>query len=186
MKRGSDQYPEAYQKDHSQYSYYTDTNDLITIKAGEDGVTEKWIALLKRMHRDEINMLRRGRSKGNGENKLLSLSWIESRLQDKSDIFSDSLSGVEDEYINRVDREEAVRVLQEALNGITAEQRYILYAVHVKNRTMTDVAHELGITRQSLTERLQRIEKKLQKNILKNPCVLAFSAHRCEGNKKAA
>ena len=186
MRKRFEQYPDAYSKERLCYRYYTDSREMIVLMAGENGVTEKWIEMLKRMHREEINMLRRGRSKGNGENKLLSLNWIESRLQDKSDIFSDSLSSIEDGYIERVDREEAVRVLQEALRGITAEQRYILYAVHGKKRTMTDVAHELGITRQSLTERLQRIERKLQKNILKNPCVLRFSAHRCEGNKKAA
>ena len=50
--KGCDQYPDAYKKDHSIYSYYTDTKELITLKAGEDGVTEKWIELLKQMHRE--------------------------------------------------------------------------------------------------------------------------------------
>ena len=70
------QYPNAYSKDNSNYTYLMDDGSKVTLTAGKDGVTEDWIARLKADHIDEMNMLRRGRSKGEGKNKLLSLSQL--------------------------------------------------------------------------------------------------------------
>ena len=84
MKKAFDQYPEVYVKSHTKYSYYTDSREKITLEVGQDGITEEWIAELKQMHREEMNMMRRGRSKGAGKNYLLSLTQFEDELADKT------------------------------------------------------------------------------------------------------
>lgn len=160
MRKGFEQYPDAYSKDRLRYRYYTDSREMIVLIAGENGVTEKWIEILKRMHREEINMLRRGRSKGAGKNRLLSLEIFENQLQDKTVILMDEVSDVESVYIERLERAERKEVLKRVLKKLEPNQRRILFEIRVKQRTLTDVAKELGITRQSLAERLQRIEKK--------------------------
>lgn len=165
MRKGFEQYPDAYSKERSRYRYYTDSREMIVLIAGENGVTEKWIEILRQMHREEINMLRRGRSKGAGKNRLLSLEIFENELQDKTVILMDKISDIESDYIERLEREERNEALKRALKKLEPNQRRILFEIRVKRRTLTEVAQELGITRQSLAERLQRIEKKCKENV---------------------
>ena len=68
------QYPNAYSKDNSHYTYMMDDGSAVTLTAGKDGVTEDWIAQIKAYHIEEMNMLRRGRSKGEGQNFTLALT----------------------------------------------------------------------------------------------------------------
>ncbi len=180
------QYPEVYRKDHSHYTYYTDDHKKIVLIAGENDVTEEWIMLLKQMHREEINMLRRGRSKGAGKNILYNLDSLTELLHDKTDLLIDPSLNTEDNYIKHETRSEYRQALAQALAVLSFKQRYIFVTIRLHRKSVKAVASEFGISRQSLTERLFRIEKKLRK-ILKNiPCISDFQTHRCKDTKKAA
>ena len=41
---------QLYSKDNTCFTYYTAT-DTVTIYAGQDGVTEEWIQMIKELHR---------------------------------------------------------------------------------------------------------------------------------------
>jgi hypothetical protein len=86
QKNQWNQYPNAYSKDNSRYTYKMDDGSAVTLTAGKDGVTEDWIARLKAAHVEEMNLLRRGRSKGEGQNRLLSLTQFEDEADDKSSV----------------------------------------------------------------------------------------------------
>lgn len=156
------QYPNAYSKDNSNYTYLMDDGSAVTLTAGKDGVTEDWIARLKADHIDEMNMLRRGRSKGEGKNKLLSLTQFEEEAEDKCDVLIDPNADVEGNYIAGIERAERRERVRKALASLTPEQRELLIRVKVKGVSITAIAAEEKVTRQAVQNRLSKIENKIK------------------------
>src|SRR5699024_12067453 len=91
MKDIRSQYQQAYRADNSQYTFQRDDGTFQTYVAGENGVTEEWIAMLKKAHREERNLMRRGKSEGE---RILnySLDQIKSQRGDKTAILNRSLN----------------------------------------------------------------------------------------------
>jgi len=158
------QYPNAYSKDNSSYTYHMDDGSAVTLSAGKDGVTEDWIARLKADHIAEMNMLRRGRSKGEGKNRLLNLTRFEDEAEDKCDVLIDPNADVEANYIAGIERTERREQIRKALASLTPEQRGLLINARVKHIPLKTLATSLGIRYQSLQGRLETIQKILSKN----------------------
>lgn len=156
------QYPNAYSKDNSSYTYLMDDGSAVTLTAGKDGVTEDWIARLKADHIDEMNMLRRGRSKGEGKNKLLSLTQFEEDAEDKCNVLIDPNADVEGNYIAGIERAERREAILKAFASLTPEQRELLIRVKVKGVSITAIATEQKVTRQAVQNRLSKIEHKIK------------------------
>lgn len=163
MKKAFNQYPEVYVKSHTKYSYYTDSREKITLEAGKDGITEAWIEELKLMHREEMNMMRRGRSKGAGQNYLLSLTQFEDELADKSEALVDQAGSVEEQFIAEEERCKMRRQIYETYKELSDEQKRLLIAVRLRGKTMTETAEKMGITRQAVSKQLNRITIKFSK-----------------------
>ena len=72
------QFYHAYNKDNRHYTYWQDDGSRATLTAGEDGVTEAWIAQLKAWHKEERSVMR------HGEGKLISLDAMTELLSDHS------------------------------------------------------------------------------------------------------
>ncbi len=160
------QYPNAYSKDNSSYTYFMDDGSKVTLTADKDGVTEAWIAHLKADHIAEMNMLRRGRSKGEGQNKLLSLTRFEDETDDKCDVLIDPNADVEANYIAGIEAVERREQIRRALESLTPAQRELLIRVRVKGITITAIASEEGVARQASQNRLAKIENKINKSLL--------------------
>ena len=158
------QYPNANSKDNSRYTYLMDDGSAVTLAAGKDGVTEDWIARLKADHVEEMNMLRRGRSKGEGQNKLLSLTRFEDEADDKCDVLIDPTADVEANYIAGIERTERREQIQKAFDSLTPEQRNLLIRVRLRKTPINVIAKEQGVSSVAIVDRLKRIEKKLKKN----------------------
>ena len=159
------QYPNAYSKDNSSYTYLMDDGSAVTLTAGKDGVTEDWIARLKADHIDEMNMLRRGRSKGEGKNKLLSLTQFEEDAEDKCDVLIDPNADVEGNYIAGIERAERREAIQRIMTLLTPDQKRLLIRVRVQNTAITAIAKEERVTEGAIRDRLRKIEKKIFKNL---------------------
>lgn len=158
------QYPNAYSKDNSSYTYLMDDGSTVTLTAGKDGVTEDWIARLKADHIAEINMLRRGRSKGEGQNKLLRLTRFEDEADDKCDVLIDPTADVEANYIAGIERAERREQIRKAFDSLTPEQSNLLIRVRLRKTPINVIAKEQGVSSVAIVDRLKRIEKKLKKN----------------------
>ncbi len=158
------QYPNAYSKDNSNYTYLMDDGSKVTLTAGKDGVTEDWIARLKADHIDEMNMLRRGRSKGEGKNKLLSLSQFEDKTEDKCAVLIDPNADIEGNYIAGIERAERREAIQKAFASLTPEQCELLIRVKVKGISITAISREQSVDESAIRRRIERIEKKLKKS----------------------
>ena len=165
MKKAFDQYPEVYVKSHTKYSYYTDSREKITLEVGKDGITEEWIAELKQMHREEMNMMRRGRSKGAGKNYLLSLTQFEDELADKTGALVAADGSAEEEFIAEEDQRKMRRQIFKIYKGLSDQQRRLLIEVRSRGRTMTEMAKELGISRQAISKQLNQITDRFTKGI---------------------
>jgi RNA polymerase sigma factor (sigma-70 family) len=164
QKNQWNQYPNAYSKDNSRYTYKMDDGSAVTLTAGKDGVTEDWIARLKAAHVEEMNLLRRGRSKGEGQNRLLSLTQFEDEADDKSSVLIDPNSDVEANFIAELESAEKLDRLQKALESLTPEQRDLLIRVRVKGMHITTIAREQGVDESAVRRRITRIENKIKKN----------------------
>lgn len=157
------QYPNAYSKDNSSYTYHMDDGSAVTLTAGKNGVTEDWIARLKAAHIEEMNMLRRGRSKGEGQNKLLSLTRFEDDTDDKCSVLIDPNADVEANYISRIEAAERREQIRKALASLSPEQRKLLIRVRVMKISQSQIAIEEDVSKMAITLRMQRIEEKLKK-----------------------
>ena len=63
-----------------------------------------------------------------------------------------------------VRREDMAR-LYSAMGALSPSQRELVKKVYFEERKITDIAHEEGVSKQSVHERVQRALKKLEKNL---------------------
>lgn len=160
-----EQYPDIYKKGTTSYSYYADSGEKLTLEQGKDGVDGAWIERIRQMHREEANMMRRGRSKGAGKKYLLSLTRFEDELSDEAKALIDPAGSVEEQYIAREERKRIRRRIARAYRSLTPEERKLLAAVRFSGRTMTEVATEMGISRQAVSKRLNRAVRRFSKEM---------------------
>ena len=58
--------------------------------------------------------------------------------------------------------EYAKSILLEALSLLKSDERYILTEIALKNRTMESVGNSLGVSKAAISQRYQRIRRKLR------------------------
>ena len=63
----------------------------------------------------------------------------------------------------KLEREEEIALLRQALTTLTPDQQWLINEVYFKGRSQVDIAKELGILKSSLNDRLSRALKKIKK-----------------------
>lgn len=148
---------QLYSKDNKKFVYYTATEE-ITIVAGENGVTEKWIEEIKKLHRIERNGIRH-------EQRNTSLDALADLVKDKT-LFMGTASA-EEIFFSREEEQKLRKKICVALNSLSSKQRQLLIDVRINRQTITSIAQKEGVHESSIRERLRRIEKRLKDSILK-------------------
>ena len=149
---------QLYSKDNTCFTYYTAT-DTVTIYAGQDGVTEEWIQMIKELHRIERNSIRK-------EERNTRFDAISELVGDKSLILAsvEQLS-IEDSYIQQETNLHLKNQLIKAFSLLTVKQKQLFYAVRVQKQSIVSIARQEGVHESSVRERLKRIESKLKKEL---------------------
>lgn len=153
MKDIRSQYQQAYRADNSQYTFQRDDGTFQTYVAGENGVTEEWIAMLKKVHREERNLMRRGKSEGE-RSKNYSLDQIKSQRGDKTAILNRSLNDTPQPPLSEL--------LQQGLAILSPSEREVLLRVVLMEEPQYKLAEELGVTRTVISRKLKRARRKLR------------------------
>lgn len=157
MKRIDRSIRQLYRKKHDKFTYYSVDGEY-SIVAGEDGVTEEWIQLIKMLHRIERNDIRR-------ENLNISLDAVDMLVGDKSLCLALEMRPLEDIYIEYEDR----MTVSHALEALSERERRLFINVRLKGQTITSIARKEGVHESTVRERLYRVEKKLKKYITSAP-----------------
>ena len=76
----------------------------------------------------------------------------------------EQFASAEDTEGEAVRREDMAR-LYSAMEILSPSQRELVEKVYFEERKITDIAHEEGVSKQSVHERVQRALKKLEKNL---------------------
>ena len=147
----------AYKKENDSYTYWQDDGTEVTLVAGQDGVTEEWIAKLKVWHREERNSMR------HGEGKVISLEAFCEEMDDHSEVLLDTYCDPEMTFISDMDKMAYQQKFRKALATLSSEQREILRRARILGEPVSAIARELGIHESSLRERIQRMQKSLKK-----------------------
>ncbi len=80
------------------------------------------------------------------------------------DYEGDLFASAEDTEREAEHREDMAR-LYSAMEALSPSQRELVKKVYFEERKITDIAHEEGVSKQSVHERVQRALKKLEKNL---------------------
>ncbi len=168
MKSYYGQYPEIYSKGNTRYTYFADDGEKIALVAGEDGVTDAWIEVLRAEHRKEYNMLRRGQ-KRRGENdegldiRLYCLEQCMELAFDGAADLVDESADIEENYFAAIERRERCEVIRLAWASLTDAQQELVTQVYIKKIPITQVAKEQGVTHPAIIDRLKRIKNIFEK-----------------------
>lgn len=157
MKRIDRSIRQLYAKENDRFTYYCAEGEY-SVAAGENGVTEEWIQLLKTLHRIERNDVRRDE---------MNVSWeaIDELVGDQSLCLTQEMCPLEDGYIEQEER----MLVHSALKILSDCERKLLIDVRLRGRTITSIARKEGVHESTVRERLHRIEKKLRKWIESTP-----------------
>lgn len=113
-------------------------------------ITEYWHQVLRDLDRQEYNNQRKE------TRRHCSLEAL--------DRYGDNLAAEEDPLEARIEREETVNILREAVEALEAAQQELLREIYVYEKKQTDMARELGVSRANIAKRLKRIYRRLEKN----------------------
>lgn len=142
-----DQFIKAYRRDNRDYTYWQDDGTRVTLIAGEDGVTEEWIARLKIAHREERKSMRRG------EDKVCSLEEYCEELDDRSEILLDESGDPERLVLERFEQAASRERLRHGLKSLTDRQRALLFRIAVRGDTYAAIAREEGVSEAAIWKR---------------------------------
>lgn len=164
------QYPDLYSRDNSRYTYFQDNGEKITYIAGQDGITEEWIRKIRQLHRDECNMARQGRSKGEGANCVISLEIYRSDTDDNGRFLLDPDSDPLEGLIDAEDSEESAKLRKLAESGLNTlpelqRNRFLLYTQGV---TIREIARREKTSHVAILRSIGLAKKKLQSFIVKH------------------
>jgi DNA-directed RNA polymerase specialized sigma24 family protein len=144
------QFVKAYRKDNHSYTYWQDDGRRETLIAGQDGVTEEWIAWLKAWHIEERNNLR------HGKDMEISLEAFCETLDDYSEALMDVSGDPEGQAIERIEREAQRKMLYRILEQLTPRQRILLVRIRVRGESFASIAREEGVNESTLRWRLRK------------------------------
>lgn len=166
------QYPEIYRKNNDSYLYYGDDGTPFRLIAGQDGVTEEWIAFLKAEHRSCYNADRRAaRIRWNGEQYASTVISLDAYGSD----YAEQVLGLVDPEPtgeNGVIAEEQIAEFRmrfaAAWAALTTQQQELVINVRLRNIPQNAIAERENVSCTAIRDRLRVIDRKLEKNIPKN------------------
>lgn len=172
MKRYCRQYPDLYRKNNNSYLYYGDDGTPFRLVAGQDGVTEEWIAFLKEEHRSCYNADRRAaRIRWNGDQYTSTVISLDAYGTN----FAEQVLGLVDpEHTgeNAIIAAEQIAEFQmrftAAWAALTAQQQELVIDIRIRKIPQNAIAEREGVSCTSIRDRLRVIDRKLEKNIPKN------------------
>lgn len=144
------------------YTYYFADGTKNTIQ-----IDDKWYDVLCKMDEDE----RKARYNYGRHNVPLSAFAFDGEkfADPNGDIFIKFMQQVESEKFDK------------ALDTLTNSQRKLFEAVYCERRKIIDIAAEQGVCQPAISNRLERIRKKIAKNLELDRDILPFSSLNSEG-----
>lgn len=165
MNKFSEQYPNAFKQDNTQYTYYGDDGKEYRLTAGKDGVTEEHIDFLKKMHRRELASdlrYKRIRNTEDGYKPMVcSIDSLATDIMEESPMLIDPFSDMEENYIKAEEQTELRSRIQQAWSVLSDEQRDLLTKVRIQHISQVQIAEEEGVSPAAIRYRLNWIEKKM-------------------------
>lgn len=169
MRNYCRQYPEIYRKNNDSYLYYGDDGTPFRLIAGQDGVTEEWIAFLKAEHRSCYNADRRAeRIRWNGEKYVSTVISIDAFGTD----FAEQVLGLVDPEPTG---ENAIIIVEQTAEfrdrfaavwaALSAKQQELIIDVRIRKIPQKVIAERDGVDCTAIRDRLRVIDRKLEKNI---------------------
>lgn len=89
-----------------------------------------------------------------------------SSLEDMQELgcqFRDASLTPEELLIERAERRNMHAVLKKALTSLLPKQRILIKQIYIENKSLKEIANDLGITYQAIQNRLTKILRKLRK-----------------------
>ena len=172
MKDYLRQYPDIYSDSNATYLYFSDDGTRFYLVAGQDGVTEEWISILKQAHRETYNALRRAaRIRWDGEKYARKVVSLDEKGSDYAEnvlgLIDPTLYG-EERAIQQEKSAEFNMRFSVAWASLTDKQKELLVAVRVKHIPQKEIARREGVDCTSIRDRLRIIEKKIGKQLPKD------------------
>ena len=166
------QYPEIYRKNNDSYLYYGDDGTPFRLIAGQDGVTEEWIAFLKEEHRSCYNADRRAaQMRWNGQEYASTVISLDAYGSD----FAEQVLGLVDPEPTGVDVMIAAEQTTEfymrfaaAWAVLTTRQQELIIDIRIRKIPQKAIAEREGVDCTTIRDRLRVIDRKLEKNIPRN------------------
>jgi RNA polymerase sigma-70 factor, ECF subfamily len=72
------------------------------------------------------------------------------------------------------------RATDEALRALKAEERFVLASYFLDGRTLAEIARALALHESTISRKVEKLSKRLRKQILKNLACLGMSRHQAE------
>ena len=172
MKHYRWQYPDLYRRSNDSYLYYGDDGTPFRLIAGQDGVTEEWIAFLKTEHRSCYNADRRAaQMRWNGEKYVSTVISIDAFGTD----FAEQVLGLvdpnptgEDAMIIAEQTAEFWMRFAAAWAALSSQQQELIIDVRIRKIPQKAIAQRDGVDCTAIRDRLRTIDRKLEKNISRN------------------
>lgn len=174
MKRYSIPFPNAYSKDNSRYTFIDPTTGMFyEYIAGQDGIDERWIEIIKKEDRGmnaDGRRFQRWRKK-DGTNSyartLISMEEFPVNYFESGDALCEANLDAEQMIIMRTDALAFIQAYKQALSRLTEGTRavWLLYAEH--GFSINDIARYLNLPYGTAKKRIQRAKKILQKILQK-------------------
>lgn len=166
------QYPEIYRKNNDSYLYYGDDGTPFRLIAGQDGVTEEWIAFLKAEHRSCYNADRRAaQMRWNGEKYVSTVISIDTYGTD----FAEQVLGLVDPEptgVNAIIIADQTAEFRErfaaAWASLSTKQQELIIDVRIRKIPQKAIAEREDVDCTAIRDRLRVIDRKLEKNISRN------------------
>lgn len=166
------QYPDLYRKNNDTYLYYGDDGTPFRLIAGQDGVTEEWIAILKAEHRACCNESRRAvRNRRNGDeftDMVISLDAFGSEFAEQMLGLIDTSSNGEAAMIAAEQISEFYTQFSAAWSALNTQQQALVIDVRIRKIPQKAIAERDGVSCNAIRDRLRVIDRKLTKNISKD------------------
>lgn len=147
-------------KNRTNYTYFYADGTKITLRPGENGVTEADIAMLHESDDDEFNAQRRedyhipvhyhAYTDGDGDN-----------ADDRNDYLADTSADPEESFIKALTRAERSTAFREIWDGLQPQQRSLAIK-KLQGRTNVDIAAEENSTEAAIRSRLAKIKRKFK------------------------
>lgn len=147
-------------KNRTTYSYYSVNGTKITLRPGENGVTEALIAMLHESDDAEFNAQRRedyhvpvhyhAYTDGDGDD-----------AEDRNDYLADTRINPEESFIEVLTKSEHSAAFKEIWDGLQPQQRSLAIK-KLQGRTNVEIAAEEGVTEAAIRNRLAKIQNKFK------------------------